>query len=114
MVKLWFVGYSISKATSLINGKQRSCEKRKRQQANSSTPIPTRWTKRLQHHLIEKKKNNKVIAIKASKQLNKGKWDKRNRLPKNIISNMKSTKKVWTLRGKWSMDFKELEDLAKM
>jgi hypothetical protein len=47
-------------------------------------------------YLIKKKKNGKVIAIKA----NKGKGAKRIWVPKEIISTMKSTKKVWIPRGK--------------
>jgi hypothetical protein len=51
-------------------------------------------------YLIKKKKNGKVIAIKANKQANKGKAAKRIWVPKEIISTMKSTKKVWIPRGK--------------
>jgi hypothetical protein len=52
-------------------------------------------------YLIKKKKNGKVIAIKANKQANKGKGAKRIWGPKEIISTMKSTKKVWVPpRGK--------------
>jgi acetylglutamate synthase len=51
-------------------------------------------------YLIKKKKNGKVIAIKACKQVNKGKGAKRIWVPKKIISTMKSTKKVWIPRGK--------------
>jgi hypothetical protein len=47
-------------------------------------------------YLIKKKKNGKVIEIKA----NKGKGAKRIWVPKEIISTMKSTKKVWIPRGK--------------
>jgi hypothetical protein len=50
--------------------------------------------------LIKKKKNGKVIAIKANKQANKGKEAKRIWVPKEIISTMKSTKKVWIPKGK--------------
>jgi hypothetical protein len=50
--------------------------------------------------LIKKKKNRKVIAIKASKQANKGKGAKRIWVPKEIISTMKSTKKVWIPKEK--------------
>jgi hypothetical protein len=50
--------------------------------------------------LIKKKKNGNVIAIKANKQANKGKGTKRIWVPKEIISTMKSTKKVWIQRGK--------------
>jgi hypothetical protein len=51
-------------------------------------------------YLIKKKKNRKVIAIKANKQANKGKRAKRIRVSKEIISTIKSTKKVWIPRGK--------------
>jgi hypothetical protein len=51
-------------------------------------------------YLIKKKKNGKVIAIKANKQANNGKGAKRIWVPKEIISTMKSTKKVWISKGK--------------
>jgi FtsZ-binding cell division protein ZapB len=51
-------------------------------------------------YLIKKKKNGKVIAIKANKQSNKGKGAKRIWVPKEIISTMKSTKKIWIPKGK--------------
>jgi hypothetical protein len=51
-------------------------------------------------YLIKKTKNEKVIAINANKQANKGKGAKRIWVPKEIISTMKSTKKVWILKGK--------------
>jgi hypothetical protein len=51
-------------------------------------------------YLIKKKKNGKVIAIKANKQANKGKWAKHIWVPKEIIATMISTKKVWVLKGK--------------
>jgi hypothetical protein len=51
-------------------------------------------------YLIKKKKNGKVIAIKANKQANKGKGAKRIWVPKEITSTMKSTNKVWILKGK--------------
>ena len=49
-------------------------------------------------YLLKKKKNDKVVAIKVNKQVNNGVkcfW-----VPKEIISNMKSTKKVWIPKGK--------------
>ena len=49
-------------------------------------------------YLLKKKKNDKVVAIKVNKQANNG--VKRFWVPKEIISNMKSTKKVWIPRGK--------------
>jgi hypothetical protein len=51
-------------------------------------------------YLIKKKMNGKVIAMKANKQGNKVKGAKRIWVPKEIISSMKSTKKVWILKGK--------------
>jgi hypothetical protein len=51
-------------------------------------------------YLIKKKKNGKVIVIKANKQANKGKGVKRIWMTKEIISTMKSTKKVWISIGK--------------
>jgi hypothetical protein len=45
-------------------------------------------------YLIKKKKNGNVITIKDNKQANKGKGTKRIWVPKEIISTMKSTKKV--------------------
>jgi hypothetical protein len=51
-------------------------------------------------YLIKKKRNGKVIAIKANKQANKEKGTKHIWVPKEIISIMKSTKKVWIPRGK--------------
>jgi hypothetical protein len=41
-----------------------------------------------------------LIAIKANKQANKGKGAKRIWVPKEIISTMKNTKKVWIRKGK--------------
>ena len=49
-------------------------------------------------YLLKKKKNDKVVAIKVNKQANNG--VKRFWVPKEIISNMKSTKKVWIPKGK--------------
>jgi hypothetical protein len=51
-------------------------------------------------YLIKKKKNGKVIVIKANKQANEGKGGQMHLGAKVIISTMKSTKKVWIPRGK--------------
>jgi hypothetical protein len=51
-------------------------------------------------YLINKKKNGKVIAIKANKQANKGKGAKHICVPKEIITTIKSTKKVLIPRRK--------------
>jgi hypothetical protein len=49
-------------------------------------------------YLLNKKKNDKVVAIKVNKQPNNG--AKHIWVPKEIISNMKSTKKVCIPKGK--------------
>ena len=54
-------------------------------------------------YLLKKKKNDKVVAIKVNKQANNG--VKRFWVPKEIISNMKSTKKVWISKGKWEVQW---------
>jgi hypothetical protein len=66
----------------------------------SNTYINKVYKKAATPYLIKKKKNGKVIAIKANKQANRGKGAKCIWVPKEIISTMKSTKKVWILRGK--------------
>ena len=48
-------------------------------------------------YLLKKKKNDTVVAIKVNKQANNA--VKRFWVPKEIISNMKSTKKVWIPKG---------------
>ena len=62
-------------------------KKDKKQSSKLSTP-----------YLLKKKKNDKVVAIKVNKQANNG--VKRFWVPKEIISNMKSAKKVWIPKGK--------------
>jgi hypothetical protein len=66
----------------------------------SSTYINKVDKKAATPYLIKKKKNGKMIAIKANRQANKGKGAKCIWVPKEIISTMKSTKKVWIPRGK--------------
>ena len=73
--------------------------KRRSKQASSPTPTPTKVDKKASTpYLLKKKKNDKVVAIKVNKQANNG--VKRFWVPKEIISNMKSTKKVWNPKGK--------------
>jgi hypothetical protein len=66
----------------------------------SNTYISKMDKKATTPYLIKKKNNGKVIAIKANKQANKGKGVKCIWVPKEIISTMKSTNKVWIPRGK--------------
>jgi hypothetical protein len=72
-----------------------------KQKQNPSRKISNTYIKKVDKmaatpYLIKKKKNGKVIAIKA----NKGKGAKHVWVPKEIISTMKNTKKVWILKGK--------------
>jgi hypothetical protein len=80
--------------------KQKKKLKQKPTSKISNTYINKVDKKAATSYLIKKKKNRKVIAIKPNKQANKGKGAKRICVPKEIISTMKSTKKVWIRRGK--------------
>ena len=72
--------------------------KTKRKQASSNTYTNKVDKKVSTLYLLKKKKNDKVVAINVNKQANNG--VKRFWVPKKIISNMKSTKKVWIPKGK--------------
>ena len=50
-------------------------------------------------YLLKKKKNDKVVAIKVNMQANTS-GDKLIWVPKEIISTMNNTKKVWISKGK--------------
>ena len=74
--------------------------KRNKRQTNklSNTYINKVDKKASTPYLLKKKKNDKVVAIKVNKQTNNG--TKRIWVPMEIISNMKSIKKVWIPKGK--------------
>jgi hypothetical protein len=80
--------------------KQKQKLKEKPTSKISSTYINKVDKKAATPYLIKKKKNGKVITIKANKQANKRKGTKRIWVPNEIISTIKSTKKVWIPRGK--------------
>jgi hypothetical protein len=80
--------------------KAKNGDKQKPTSKISNTYIKKVDKKAATPYLIKKKKNGNVIAIKANKQDNKGKGAKRIGVPKEIISTMKSTKKVWIPKGK--------------
>jgi hypothetical protein len=84
----------------MTGDKQRQKVKQKPTGKISNTYIKKVNKKAATPYLIKKKRNGKVIAIKTNKQANKGKEAKRIWVPKEIISTMKSTKKVWIPRGK--------------
>jgi hypothetical protein len=84
----------------MTGNKQRQKLKQKPSSKISNTYIKKVNKKDATSYLIKKKKNVKMVAIKANKQANKGKGAKRIWVPKEIISTMKSTKKVWIPKGK--------------
>ena len=73
-------------------------EKNKKQTIKLSNTYTNKVDKKASTPYLLKKKNNKVVVIKVNKQANNG--VKRFWVPKEIISNMKSTKKVWIPKGK--------------
>ena len=88
-------GHKSFQCKAMTGDKQRKKLKQKPSSKISNTYIKKVDKKAATPYLIKKKKNGKVIAIKANKQANKGKGAKRIWVPKEIISTMKSTKKVW-------------------
>ena len=71
--------------------------RRKRQTKKETSKLSNTYTNKVDKkaftpYLLKKKKNDKVVAIKVNKQANNG--AKRIWVSKEIISNMKSTKKV--------------------
>jgi hypothetical protein len=74
-------------------------EKNKKQTSKLSNTYTNKVDKKTSTpYLLKKKKNDKVMAIKVNKKTNNGTkciW-----VPKEIISNMKSTKKIWIPKGK--------------
>ena len=93
-------GHKSFQCKAMTGDKQRQKLKQKPSSKISNTYIKKVNKKTATPYLIKKKKNGKVIAIKANKQANKGKGAKRIWVPKEIISTMKSTKKVWIPKGK--------------
>ena len=78
-------------------------DKKKEKNKKETSKLSNTYTNKVDRktstpYLLKKKKNNKVVAIKVNKQANNGVkcfW-----VPKEIISNMNSTKKVWIQKGK--------------
>ena len=73
-------------------------KKEKKQASKLSNTYTNKVDKKASTPNLLKKKNDKVVAIKVKKPANNGAnhiW-----VPKEIISNMKSTKKVWIPKGK--------------
>jgi hypothetical protein len=93
-------GHKSFQCKAMTEDKQRQKIKQTPSSKVSNTYIKKVDKKVATPYLIKKKKNGKVIAIKANKQANKGKGAKRIWVPKEIISTMKSTKNVWIPKGK--------------
>jgi hypothetical protein len=93
-------GHKSYQCKAMIRDNQKQKLKQKPSSKISNTYIKKMYKKTATPYLIKKKKNGKVVAIKANKQANKGKGAKRIWVPKEIISTMKSTKKVWIPKGK--------------
>jgi hypothetical protein len=93
-------GHKSYQCKAKTGDKQKQKLKQKPTRKISNTYINKLDKKAATPYLIKKKKNGKVIAIKANKKANKGKGAKCMWMPKEIISTMKSTKKVWILKGK--------------
>jgi hypothetical protein len=99
--RLWHKeGHKYFQCKAMTGDKQRQKLKQKASSKISNTYIKKVDKNTATPYLIKKKKNGNVIAIKANKQANKGKGAKRIWGPKEIISTMKSTKKVWISKGK--------------
>ena len=73
-------------------------EKNKKQTSKLSNTYTNKVDKKASTPYLLKKKKNDKVAIKVNKQANNG--AKRIWVPKEIISNMKSIKKVWIPKGK--------------
>ena len=80
------------------NGGAKKKEKNKKETSKLSNTYTNKVDKKASTPYLLKKKNDKVVAIKVNKQANNG--AKRVWVPKEIISNMKSTKKVWIPKEK--------------
>jgi hypothetical protein len=93
-------GHKSYQCKAKTGDKQRKKLKQKPTRKISNTYINKVNKKVATPYLIKKKKNGKMVTIKANKQANKGKGAKRIWVLKEIISIMKSTKKVWISRGK--------------
>jgi hypothetical protein len=93
-------GHKSFQCKAMTGDEQRQKLKQKPTSKISNTYINKVDKKAATPYLIKKKKNGKVIAIKANKQANKGKGTKHILVPKEIISTIKTTKKVWIPKGK--------------
>ena len=100
--KPWFVTCATRKVTKSYECKVKNGGGAKKKEKKHTSKLSDTYTnkvdKKASTPYLLKKKNDKVVAIKVNKQANNGAkliW-----VPKEIISNVKSTKKVWIPKGK--------------
>ena len=81
------------------NGGEKKKEKNKKQTSKLSNTYTNKVDKKVSTPYLLKNKNDKVVAIKVNRQANtsgaKLIW-----VPKENISTMNNTKKVWISKGK--------------
>jgi hypothetical protein len=87
--KSWFVGYATRKATSLTNARWRPGRSKRKKPTSkvSNTYINKVDKKTATPYFIKKKRNGKVITIKANKEANKEKRAKHIWVPKGDYVN---------------------------
>ena len=100
--KPWFATCATRKVTKSYECKVKNGGGAKKKEKKQTSKLSNTYINKVNKktstlYLLKKKKNNKVVAIKVNKQTNNG--AKRIWVPKEIISNMKSTKKVWISKG---------------
>ena len=89
-----------------VQGENGGGAKKKEKNKKETSKLSNTYTNKVDKkaftpYLLKKKKSDKVVAIKVNNQANNG--AERIWVPKEIISNMKSTKKVWIPKGKWEV-----------
>ena len=102
-LKWWSNGEDHDDGDGMVMIKCLNLEKKKEKNKKETSKLSNTYTNKVDKkastpYLLKKKKNDKVVAIKVNKQANNG--VKRFWVPKEIISNKKSTKKVWIPKGK--------------
>jgi hypothetical protein len=100
----WFATCATGKALRPMSARWRIGEKGRKtkiksKQASSPTPTPIRWTRRPPHLIFEEEEEWQGGGHQGE-QASQHKWGQTHLGAKVIISNMKSTKKVWIPKGK--------------
>ena len=106
--KPWFVTCATKEGRKSYECKVKNGGGAKKKKKKQTSKLSNTYTNKVDKkastpYLLKKKKNDKVVAIKVNKQADNG--AKRIWVSKEIISNMKSTKKVWIPKGKWEVQW---------